>query len=117
MNGGTTASKVQTAKRGGIANLTNAGKGRKKGVPNKTTKLAKQAIAEAFDNLGGTDALVEWASKNDENRKVFYSQIWTKIIPLQVAGDPDNPLELNNKISLADAPLEVLQYLASQAAK
>ncbi len=117
MNGGTTASKVQDAKRGGIANLTNAGKGRKKGVPNKTTKLAKQAIADAFDNLGGTDALVEWAQKNDENRKVFYSQIWTKIIPLQVSGDPDSPIQTESKISLTDAPIEVLQYLASQVAK
>ncbi len=72
---------------GGIANLTNAGKGRKKGVPNKTTKLAKQAIHEAFEELGGKDALVAWASSNDENKKVFYTTIWPKIIPLQVEAD------------------------------
>lgn len=71
------------------ANLTNAGKGRPKGVPNKATTLAKNAIAEAFDKMGGLDALVEWATANDEHRKVFYGQIYPKLLPLQIAGDPD----------------------------
>lgn len=77
---------------GGVANLTNAGKGRPKGSVNKSTKAAKEAIAEAFEKMGGTDALVGWADRNDDNRKVFYSQIWPKIVPLTVGGDQDNPL-------------------------
>jgi len=72
---------------GGIANLTNAGKGRKKGVPNKTTKLAKQAIHDAFEKLGGMEALVTWAQSDPDNMKVFYATIWPKIIPLQVEAD------------------------------
>lgn len=67
-------------------NRGNAGKGRPKGVPNKTTMAAKEAIAAAFEQMGGTDALVKWANTNDDNRKVFYSQIWPKIVPLQVNG-------------------------------
>ena len=73
--------------KGNVANLTNAGKGRKKGVQNKTTRLAKQAIHDAFEELGGMEALVEWAKKDDDNIKVFYAQIWPKIIPLQVEAD------------------------------
>lgn len=60
-----------------------AGKGRPKGAQNKTTKLAKQAIAEAFEKLGGTEALVAWAKDSDDNKRVFYSTIWPKIIPVQ----------------------------------
>lgn len=75
------------AGKGNTANLTNAGKGRVKGVPNKVTTLAKRAIAEAFDELGGKAALVEWAKLNDDNMKVFYATIWPKIIPLQVEAD------------------------------
>lgn len=71
----------QNAKR--LQNLTNAGKGRVKGVPNKTTKLAKEAIAQAFDALGGTDGLVKWAKADPDNTKVFYATIWPKIIPVQ----------------------------------
>lgn len=72
---------------GPVANLTNAGKGRPKGAINKTTKLAKQAIAEAFDKLGGTDALIKWAQSDPDNMKVFYATIWPKIVPLQVEAD------------------------------
>lgn len=66
--------------------------GRQKGTPNKTTKAAKEAIAEAFEKMGGTEALVAWAKKNDGNRKVFYSRIWPKIVPLQVGGEEGNPI-------------------------
>jgi hypothetical protein len=66
--------------------------GRKKGTPNKLTAAAKDAIAMAFERLGGVDALVEWASEED-NRKVFYAQIWPKIVPLQLSGDPNAPLQ------------------------
>jgi hypothetical protein len=65
--------------------------GRKAGTSNKTTQAAKEAIAEAYEKMGGTPALVDWAQKNDDNRKVFYSIIWPKIVPLAVGGDPDNP--------------------------
>lgn len=66
--------------------------GRPKGVPNKTTRAAKEAIAETFDNLGGVKGLTDWAGSNDDNKRVFYSAIWPKIIPLQLGGDPDNPI-------------------------
>lgn len=70
----------------------NRGLGRKKGVPNKTTQAAKEAIAEAFEKMGGTKALVDWADKDNDNRRVFYAQIWPKIVPLAVGGDKDNPI-------------------------
>jgi hypothetical protein len=63
--------------------MAQAGKGRPKGRLNKTTVLAKQAIAEAFDKLGGTEGLVSWAEESDENKRVFYATIWPKIIPVQ----------------------------------
>ncbi|WP_324807197.1 hypothetical protein SH584_11430 [Sphingomonas sp. LY29] len=78
----------------------NAGKGRPKGAVNKTTKAAKEAIAEAFEKMGGINALVSWASTSDDNRKVFYSQIWPKIVPLQVAGDADNPFKVVTVVEL-----------------
>lgn len=85
------------------------GPGRPKGVPNKTTKLARHAIAEAFEKLGGTDALVTWAQADDDNLKVFYATIWPKIVPVQVTG------ENGAAISFANAPMDVVAWAAAQA--
>jgi len=63
------------------------GKGRPKGAKNKTTLIAKDAIAHAFEELGGVDALVKWAGLNDDNRRVFYGTIYPKLLPLQLTGE------------------------------
>jgi len=59
--------------------------GRQKGTPNKISASAKEAIQLAFDGLGGTAALIAWAS-DPKNTTIFYSQIFTKIVPHQVDG-------------------------------
>lgn len=80
------ATKLDGKKRGGAANLTNAGKGRPKGVPNKTTVIAKTAIAAAADALGGSDRLVAWAKEDPKNEASFWTTIYPKLLPLQVDG-------------------------------
>ena len=70
-------------------NRGNAGKGRPKGSKNKTTGLAKDAIALAAEKLGGSDRLVEWAQEDPSHEKVFWSQIYTKLIPVQIEGTGD----------------------------
>ena len=81
------------------ANLAaNAGKGRKRGVPNKTTMMAKAVIANAFDRMGGVDALVTWATKNDDNRGAFYKLIYPKLLPLQVTGEDGDAIKVVNEV-------------------
>ena len=62
------------------------GKGRVKGVPNKTTTLAKNAIADAAEKLGGTNRIVEWAKEAPENERMFWGTIYPKLLPLQLTG-------------------------------
>jgi len=78
-----------------------AGPGRPKGVPNKLTTLAKDAIAAAAEKLGGTDRLVEWARESPDNEKVFWGQIYTKLLPLQVHGPGPDGEHLIRKIERA----------------
>jgi hypothetical protein len=71
------------------ANTGNAGKGRPKGAQNKTTTQAKQAIALAAEGLGGTERLIAWAQEDPKNESVFWSSIYTKLVPLDVIGTHD----------------------------
>lgn len=54
--------------------------GRKKGTPNKSTASAKEAVALAFEGIGGVGRLTAWA---DENPGEFYKH-YARLIPLDV---------------------------------
>lgn len=64
----------------------NRGKGRVKGVPNKSTKAVKEALQEAFEGIGGVNALVEWA-KTEQTE--FY-KLWAKLLPTEVKAQVKN---------------------------
>jgi hypothetical protein len=70
--------------------------GRQAGTPNKLGGTAKENIANVFTRLGGVQGMVEWA---EENRTQFY-QLYGKLLPLQVAGDEQNPLTVVQKVIL-----------------
>lgn len=84
-----------------VANLTNMGKGRPKGVPNKVTMAAKEAIALAAEKLGGAERLVEWVKEDNANERVFWGTIYPKLLPLQVNGAGENGEHL------VDATIEI----------
>ena len=70
-----------------FGNLPGPGPGRPKGVPNKTTQLAKNVISQAADKLGGMERLVEWAKENPGNERAFWTTIYPKVLPLQIKAD------------------------------
>ena len=59
--------------------------------PAKLTQDAKAAIQLVFEDLGGTTRLLEWAN-NPANLGVFYTQIWSKIIPKDIKAEVDGNL-------------------------
>ncbi|MBA4754569.1 MAG: hypothetical protein H2050_07045 [Sphingobium sp.] len=76
--------------------MTNAGKGRRKGVPNRTTAALKDMILKALDEKGGAEYLARQA---DQNPAAFMTLLG-KVLPMTVAGDPDNPLKTITRIEL-----------------
>src|SRR3546814_17085310 len=76
---------------GGAANLTNAGKGRKKGVPNRMTKQVKEMILAALDKAGGVDYLTR---QDDESPNAFL-YLFGKVLPIQVTGEGNGPLQIS----------------------
>lgn len=73
------------------------GPGRPKGVLNKTTQTAKDAIALAAENLGGSARLVQWAKEDPLNERAFWSSIYPKLLPLQVTGENGDSIKVDNK--------------------
>ena len=76
-------------------NRGNAGKGRRKGSQNRMTLVAKEAIARAAEGLGGVDGLVAWAKASDDNKRIFWSVIYPKLLPLKV----DAEIESGQRLS------------------
>lgn len=66
-----------------MGKFTKGNPGKPKGATNHLTRTAKEAFQLAFDKLGGWEGLAQWASKDPENRKVFYS-LYARLIPTDV---------------------------------
>jgi hypothetical protein len=79
-------------------NLKRKGAGRPKGSPNKLGKAAKDAIAAAAEELGGHERLVAWAKEAPENERAFWVQVYPKLIPVSLSGDPENPVHTVSEI-------------------
>jgi hypothetical protein len=58
----------------------------------KRNLTVREAFQQAFMDIGGVEALAEWA-RNPENRGAFYS-LCARLIPQQLegSGDPSRPL-------------------------
>jgi hypothetical protein len=65
--------------------------GRTKGTPNRLTSDVKAMILGALTKVGGEEYLVEQAA---ENPAAFLTLVG-KVLPLQLSGDADNPIEVN----------------------
>lgn len=75
-------------------NRGNAGKGRPKGSPNKTTAVLKDAILLAAENAGGKAGMVGYLTKQATENPQSFLPLLGKVLPMQVGSDPDNPLEI-----------------------
>lgn len=78
----------------GIENLTNAGKGRVKGVPNKTTALLKDAILQAAEKAGGKAGLVGYLTTQASENPQSFLPLLGKVLPMQVTGEDGGALNI-----------------------
>ena len=71
----------------------NAGKGRVKGVPNKTTALLKDAILKAAEQAGDGD-LVAYLQKQAIINPGPFMSLLGKVLPMQISGENGGPLQV-----------------------
>lgn len=75
------------------------GPGRPKGSQNKTTALLKDAILKAAANAGDGD-MVEYLTQQARTNPGPFMALLGKVLPMQIAGDPENPLQTVTRIEL-----------------
>lgn len=87
--------------------------GKPKGAVNKSTRIVKEVFADVFDKLQTSPEAKEkkadlenWALSNPTE---FY-KLSSKLIPIQLAGDPDNPVAVNMTEGLTFEQLYQLKY-------
>jgi hypothetical protein len=83
--------------------------GRPKGAPNKTTTQLKEAILAAAEQAGGDGGLVKYLHEQARMNPGHFMTLLGKVLPLQVAGDKDAPLNTRvtvawESVSHADSP-------------
>lgn len=100
IHGTRTVSEKQT---NGIGKGT-PGPGRKKGIPNRQTTAAKDAIVLAAQGLGGVDRLIQWAKEDPLNERSFWASIYPKLIPVQVTGENGGPIEHGVTLNIVGVP-------------
>jgi hypothetical protein len=89
-------SKTQAPKNTGKFEKGNRGK--PKGATNKVTRELKEMILKALDGAGGIQYLQERA-KDPRTARAFLTLVG-KVLPLTVAGDPQNPVQTVARIEL-----------------
>lgn len=62
--------------------------GRQKGTPNKVTADVKAMVLDALDRAGGVAYLLTQAQTNPN----AFLTLVGKVLPMTLAGDPDNPV-------------------------
>jgi len=76
-----------------VARGTKTG-GRKKGTPNKTTALLKDAILVAAGNAGKDEGLVGYLTSQAVLNPGPFMALLGKVLPMQISGDEDQPVKM-----------------------
>lgn len=73
--------------------------GRQKGSSNKNTALLKDAILMAAD-AAHPEGMVGYLTQQAASNPAAFMTLLGKVLPTQIAGDPDNPLNLVSEIKV-----------------
>lgn len=68
--------------------------GRRKGTPNKTTALLKDAVLKAASNAGKAEGIVGYLTAQAVLNPGPFMALLGKVLPMQITGEDDGPVKL-----------------------
>ncbi|MET3560892.1 hypothetical protein ABID39_001608 [Bartonella japonica] len=81
-----------------------AGLGRVKGIPNKMTRILKEAVVRAAENAGnkiGNEGLISYLEKQAMECPAAYLALLGKVLPLQVTGEDGGAIKIIGRVEIA----------------
>lgn len=87
------------------AQLANLKGGSRKGVPNKTTALLKDAILKAAEKAGGKDGLIGYLTTQATDNPQSFLPLLGKVLPMQVTGEDGGPITIKRAVDATDDEL------------
>jgi hypothetical protein len=76
------------------------GSGRKPGGQNLTSRNVREMIIACANGIGGLQRLIEWSMESEVNERIFWSQIWCRLMPVAIQGaGPRGEIEHSLKFS------------------
>jgi hypothetical protein len=86
--------------------------GRPPGSLTRHTVEVKDAIALAFNQIGGQEAFAKWAMTH---RDLFYQNIWAKLLPVKLTVDQtlrlETVIEVRNELIQRGIPVDRVEQL------
>lgn len=84
------------------------GPGRPKGLQNKVTIQVKEALLWAAEAIGGRERLVAWIKADPENEKIYWRDMFCRMLPLEAA--------VTHRNAMADMThQELVEFIARKA--
>jgi hypothetical protein len=86
------------------------GAGRRAGVPNKLSLAARQMLEQAATEIGSLERLVAWIKKRPKNEYAFWTQIYVKLLPIQLRGPgSDGEVVVKAKLTMEELKQKLVE--------
>lgn len=83
-----------------------AGPGRGKGTPNKTTRILREAVILAAEQMGrdgkGKEGLVGYLKKLADKHPDLFVGLLGRVLPMQLVGPSDGPVKVEVELTLPE---------------
>lgn len=63
---------------------------------------AKEMIAQVAEGLGGYERMLAWVQADPANEKAYWTAIYPKLLPLQLAGEGGGPIKASLEVAFVE---------------